>query len=141
VDRAIAQTGIEALRNQPMNTLSGGERQMAFIAGALAQGAQIFLLDEPTTFLDYRHQASVMRILKTICRDSGITIIAVHHDINIAAENSDRVYALKDGRIVFDGAAAEIADSATLEAIYDTPFHCIADNARALPHIIAGGTA
>ncbi|MCF7847852.1 MAG: ABC transporter ATP-binding protein [Kiritimatiellales bacterium] len=139
VDRAIAQTGIEALRNQPMNTLSGGERQMAFIAGALAQGARIFLLDEPTTFLDYRHQAAVMRILKSICSDSGITIIAVHHDINIATENSDRMIALKDGRIAFDGISAEITDSATLEEIFDTPFHCIADNQRPLPLVIPGG--
>ena len=86
VNNAISLTGIESLRSQLMNTLSGGERQMAFIAGALVQGAKIFLLDEPTTFLDYRHQTAVMRILKTICRETGITIIAVHHDINMAIE-------------------------------------------------------
>ena len=139
INRALAQTGMEALRHRPMNTLSGGERQMAFIAGALAQGAQILLLDEPTTFLDYRHQSEIMRILKTVSRESGITIVAVHHDINMAADNSNRIYALKNGRVVFSGTPEEITDKQTLENIYGTGFYCIPSAHRSYPYIIPAG--
>ena len=68
IDAAIGRAGLESFRHRKMNTLSGGERQMAFIAAALAQGAKILLLDEPSTFLDYRHQAEVAEILKSASR-------------------------------------------------------------------------
>jgi len=106
IDNAINCTGLGSLRHRALNTLSGGERQMAFIAAALAQDTEILLLDEPATFLDYRHQAGVANILKRACRENGITIVAVHHDINTAMACSNRIVALKRGAIVFQGTPA-----------------------------------
>ena len=139
INEAIKRAGLESFRHRKMNTLSGGERQMAFIAAALAQGAKILLLDEPATFLDYRHQAEVSAILKSACRKSGITVVAVHHDINTAAACSDRIHAMKDGALVFSGTPEQALNSETLEKIYDTEFLCTLAPDRPLPHVISGG--
>jgi len=139
IDDAIERAGLESFRHRKMNTLSGGERQMAFIAAALAQGAKILLLDEPSTFLDYRHQAEVAGILKNASREHGITIVAVHHDINTAAACSDRIYALKDGAIAFSGTPEEATDQKTLKGIYDTEFISSPSPGRPLPFVISGG--
>jgi iron complex transport system ATP-binding protein len=138
---ALEQAGLTALRHRNMNTLSGGERQMAFIAAALAQGAEILLLDEPSTFLDYRHQAAVAALLKSACREHGITVVAVHHDVNTATDCSDRVYAIKDGAIAFEGTPHEIADTEILSGIYDTGFTLIPSGRSTIPFIAAGGEA
>ncbi len=139
IDSAIERAGLELFRHRKMNTLSGGERQMAFIAAALAQGSKILLLDEPSTFLDYRHQAEVTATLKSACRENNITIVAVHHDINTAAACSDRICAIKDGSIVFNGTPEEITHHKMLESIYDTEFLCIPSPDRPHPFVIAGG--
>jgi ABC-type cobalamin/Fe3+-siderophores transport system ATPase subunit len=139
VTDAIERAGLSPFRHRKMNTLSGGERQMAFIAAALAQGSKILLLDEPSTFLDYRHQANVSSILKSACRNHGITVVAVHHDINTAAACSDRLYAIKDGHMVFEGTPKEATDCGTLEKIYDTGFINTHSPDRPLPFVIAGG--
>ncbi len=137
IDKAINRAGLAPFRHRKMNTLSGGERQMAFIAAALAQGSNILLLDEPSTFLDYRHQAEVAAILKSACRENGITVIAVHHDINTAAASSNRILALKDGTLALGGTPEEIVNSQTLEKIYGTPFQCLEHSGH--PIVIAGG--
>lgn len=139
VDEAIARAGLEPFRHRKMNTLSGGERQMAFIAAALAQGAKILLLDEPSTFLDYRHQAEVASILKKACRENGITVVAVHHDINTATVCSNRIYALKQGSIAFSGTPETVADSEVLNSIYGTEFLCTSSTDRSIPFVISGG--
>ncbi len=139
IDAAIERAGLTPFRHRKMNTLSGGERQMAFIAAALSQGAKILLLDEPATFLDYRHQAEVAAILKSACRENGITIVAVHHDINTAAACSDRILALKDGTIAFSGTPEEATDQKTLKRIYDTEFISAPSPDRPLPFVISGG--
>ena len=139
IDRALEQAGVEPLRNRNMNTLSGGERQMVFIAAALAQETGMLLLDEPSSFLDYRHQAAVAALLKKACRDDGMTVVAVHHDVNTAMACSDRILALKHGRIVFNGTPEETADSRILADIYDTDFLCTPAADRPLPFVASGG--
>jgi iron complex transport system ATP-binding protein len=139
IDDAIRRAGLDDFRHRKMSTLSGGERQMAFIAAALAQGAEILLLDEPSTFLDYRHQAEVASILRSACRENGITIVAVHHDINTAAASSDRICAIKDGKIIFEGTPAETANAEVLHHIYDAQFEVTPSPHRSLPLITAGG--
>ncbi|QBG47751.1 ABC transporter ATP-binding protein [Verrucomicrobia bacterium S94] len=141
IDNALERTGIQAFRKRRLNSLSGGERQMAFIAAALAQDTKILLLDEPSTFLDYKHQADVSTILKTACQDHGRTIIAVHHDINMAAACSSKVIALREGAIVFMGTAKEATDTETLQKIYNTSFISAPSPAHPLPLIITGGKA
>jgi iron complex transport system ATP-binding protein len=139
IESALEKAALAAFRHRAMNTLSGGERQMAFIAAALAQGAGILLLDEPSTFLDYRHQTNVSSLLKKACRENGITVLAVHHDINTAASSSDRIAAVRDGAIVFEGTPQEITDAEVLQDIYGTQFHITPSPHRDLPLITAGG--
>jgi iron complex transport system ATP-binding protein len=81
----LEMVGMKDFARRAMRTLSGGERQKALIAGALSQGAEIMLLDEPTTFLDPRHEHEIINILGRINRDHGVTIVSVTHDINHAA--------------------------------------------------------
>jgi iron complex transport system ATP-binding protein len=118
VRRAMEQTGTSELSQRVLDTLSGGERQKVYIAAALAQGADVLLLDEPTTFLDYRHQAEVRELLATANRQAGVTVVAVTHDVNRAVLESDRIVALREGRVVFAGSPAEIMQVDVLESIY-----------------------
>ncbi len=126
-DKAIAQRALEmtdtaAFTDRAMDTLSGGERQRVTIAGALAQGHELLLLDEPTAFLDYKHQVEIRALLRRLCRENGVTIVSVTHDAAAAFE-SDAVLALKVGRVAFLGKPAELYDGEILERVYDTPFH------------------
>jgi len=139
IDRELDRAGLRAFRKRLMSSLSGGERQMAFIAAALVQETPIILLDEPSTFLDYRHQADVTAILRSACSENGKTVVAVHHDINTAAACSDRIHAIKAGRVVFSGTPEAVANSKTLEAVFDTPFICTPTPTRPLPFIESGG--
>ena len=139
VDRALEQAGLIEFRKRKIATLSGGERQMAFIAAALAQETRILLLDEPSTFLDYQHQANVAGLLKSACRENGITVIAVHHDINTAASSSDQIYAIKEGRLAFSGTPKEATNPELLTRIYETAFTATPSPHRPLPFISLGG--
>jgi len=139
IDSAIEQAGLQSLRHRAMNTLSGGERQMTFIAAALAQESDILLLDEPSTFLDYRHQANIASLLKKSCRENGITVVAVHHDINTATACSDRICAMKAGTVVFEGTPSQTADASVLQDIYDTEFMIALSPHSPLPFVISGG--
>ena len=138
---ALAVTGVAELKDRALGTLSGGERQMVFVAAALAQGARILLLDEPATFLDYRHQADVMRLLKRVNRESGITILSVNHNINSAAIWSDRIMAIKGGHSVFYGPPRDILRRDVLEEIYETPFQFIEHPESPIPLAIAEGVS
>lgn len=140
VDQAIDRAGLQPLRKRKIATLSGGERQMAFVAAALAQDTKILLLDEPSTFLDYRHQANVASLLKT-ARDSGITVVAIHHDINTATACSDRIHAIKNGCMVFSGTPAETANAEILQKIYDTDFSITTSPDLPIPLVTAGGAS
>jgi len=119
---ALALTETEYLSERHLNTLSGGERQTVCIAAALAQGAQVMLLDEPTTFLDPKHESTILKIISKINREHGITIILVTHNINSAVLHSDRIGILKKGHLVFLGDAEDIMDNEILEKVYDKPF-------------------
>jgi len=122
VGQVMERTGIAPFAERKLDTLSGGERQKVYIAAALAQGAEVLLLDEPTTFLDYRHQADVRDLLAELNRNAGVTIVAVTHDVNRAAIDSHRIVALSAGTVVFSGTPAEIMRPDVLERIYGTPF-------------------
>ncbi len=132
---AACQAGIENLLERQLDTLSGGERQKVFIAAALAQGAQIMLLDEPTTFLDYRHQVEVGRLLARLNREGGKTVLAVTHDLNSALDCCNRALALKQGEIVFDGPPVELLQENRLREIYRTGFTFIEQPGSELPFI------
>ncbi len=122
VREAMELTGIEHLALRRMGTLSGGERQIAAIAAALAQGARIMLLDEPAAFLDPGHTREVFRLIRKINREQGITILMVTHDINSAALHAGRIGVLKAGRFVFQGTPSETMSDRVLSGVYGTAF-------------------
>jgi ABC-type cobalamin/Fe3+-siderophores transport system ATPase subunit len=119
---ALERVGLGPLRNRPLDTLSGGERQRAILAGALAQEAPVWLLDEPTTHLDPRHQREVARLLGGLAEESGRTLLLATHDLNLAAVLASRVVALQEGSVVADGAPAEVLEPATLWRLFGAPF-------------------
>lgn len=119
---ALTITGILEFAERFLRTLSGGERQKVFIAAALAQGAKVLLLDEPTTFLDPKHQADVHRLLERANRELGFTVVSVTHDINSAVLTSRRILALKNGAVAFCDFADKFMNNEILQKIYEKPF-------------------
>ncbi|MFP4014916.1 MAG: ABC transporter ATP-binding protein [Chitinispirillaceae bacterium] len=103
VGEALALTDTEHLSGRMMDTLSGGEFQSVLLAGAVAQGASVLLLDEPTTFLDPGHQENVRIILQRINSEHGTAVVTVTHDINFALSVHSHILALSDGRVIFQG--------------------------------------
>ncbi|MCE5341485.1 MAG: ABC transporter ATP-binding protein [Planctomycetaceae bacterium] len=122
VKDAMEMTQTTAFADRVMATLSGGERQQVSIAAALAQQAEIFLLDEPATYLDYKHQFDIHSLLMKINKTFGTTLVCVTHDLNSAVLCADTIIALRDGRIVFQGKPAEIMNEKILEDIYSKKF-------------------
>jgi iron complex transport system ATP-binding protein len=122
VREALALTGTMEFSQRSLDTLSGGERQKVYIAAALAQGAGIFLLDEPTTFLDPKHTVEIQKILKRLNHYSGATILSVTHDINHALLTGGKILALKEGMVVFCGNIGDIVRNGILESIYEKSF-------------------
>ncbi len=117
VDAAIERVGIPHLRDRDVRTLSMGERQLVFIALALAQEAPILILDEPTVHLDIRHQVEVMRLLVEL-NGQGTTVIAVLHDLAFAAHFFPRVAMIADGRLVADGPARRTLDDEHIRSVF-----------------------
>jgi iron complex transport system ATP-binding protein len=122
-DRAIAReameaTGVLPLAGQALGALSGGERQRAVLARALAQRPRLLVLDEPTAHLDLRHQVECVGLLRRLNRDEGLTIVLVSHDLNLAADVSDRLLLLAEGRPVRIGVPADVLDEPLLASVY-----------------------
>jgi iron-chelate-transporting ATPase len=118
VDEALALTHMERFADRFVDTLSGGERQCAWIAMLVAQDSQCLLLDEPTAALDIGHQIEVLSLVSRLSGEKGLSVIIVLHDINMAARFCDRIHALRKGEVVASGRPAEIVDPAVLSAIY-----------------------
>jgi iron complex transport system ATP-binding protein len=118
IENALEITGTARFADRPLNQLSGGERQLVFIARALAQTSPILLLDEPTSFLDIKHQVDIYDLLKKMQLDKQKTIVAVSHDINLAAQYSNTVLLLEaDGGYVF-GPTREILSAQRIESVF-----------------------
>jgi iron complex transport system ATP-binding protein len=118
IDGAMERVGIGQLRNRDIRELSMGERQLVFIAVAVAQAAPILVLDEPTAHLDIRHQVDVMELLVDLNRRDGTTVIAVLHDLALAAHFFPRVVVLDGGRIVGDGTPSTVLDVERIRAVF-----------------------
>ena len=103
-EQALAATGVLDLRGERLDRLSGGERQRVMLARALAQRPRLLVLDEPTAHLDLRHQVECVGLLRRLNRESGLGIVLVSHDLNMAAEICDRLLLLDRGAAVGVGA-------------------------------------
>ncbi|MCM3087878.1 ABC transporter ATP-binding protein [Bhargavaea ginsengi] len=119
VDQAIEYMELGDMEDSYLDELSGGQRQRAFISMVIAQDTEYVLLDEPLNNLDMKHSVQIMKILRRLVDELGKTVIIVLHDINFASVYSDRIVALKDGRVVKDGPTEDIINSESLKEIYD----------------------
>ena len=118
-EATMTEIGIAALAHRRIGTLSGGQRQLVFIAQVLAGNPRAVLLDEPTSALDIAHQLGVLALLRDISRKRGLTTIAVLHDLNAAARFADRLALLRDGRLVGLGPPADMLTAPYLAEVFD----------------------
>jgi iron complex transport system ATP-binding protein len=117
---AMEELDIAPLAARPANAMSGGEQRLLLLARAFVQEPRLLFLDEPTAFLDLRHQVEALRALKLRTR-RGLGAVAVLHDVNLAAAFADRVLLLERGRMLASGSAREVLTAATLERLYGVP--------------------
>jgi ABC-type cobalamin/Fe3+-siderophores transport system ATPase subunit len=125
IDWAMHVTGTTDLAERPVDQLSGGQRQRAWIALVLAQGTDLILLDEPTTFLDIAYQLEVLELLRQLNAQQGKTIVMVLHDINMAAEYSHHLFAIKDGQIVAQGAPKSVLTRELVRDVFGIDSHIL----------------
>lgn len=130
VSRAIELAGVKDLRSRRLEGLSGGERQSAYIAAALAQEAEVLILDEPTTHLDPRHQRQIASLVLKLNREEGLGVVVATHDLNFAALLAHRVVALLEGEVVGNGPPAELLQPEKLEEVFQAPFTVVRDGRR-----------
>lgn len=137
---ALEQTGIADLADRPLDELSGGQRQRAWISMALAQGTDILLLDEPTTYLDLAHSVEVLDLVDRLHDDLGRTVVMVLHDLNLAIRYSDELIVMHAGRIVAQGKPGDIIDAGLLREVFDLDASVLEDPVSGRPMIVPIGT-
>jgi len=119
-ERSLALTDSLVLKDKRIDELSAGERQRVLISKALAQEPQVILLDEPTSHLDIGHQIEILSLLRKLNRESGLTVLAVLHDLNLAGEYCNRLILIDKGKIIRQGLPAEVLTYQTIEEVYKT---------------------
>jgi len=127
---AMAETGVAHLADRRFHELSGGERQRVMVAKALAQESKVLLLDEPTAFLDLKHQIGIYELVRGLARDQGLAVLAVSHDVNLSALFCDRVGVLAQGKIIASGKPADVLDPELLSRVYGVGIGVVRDPAR-----------
>ncbi|WP_258345246.1 ABC transporter ATP-binding protein [Saccharopolyspora gregorii] len=142
VAEALELTGIGDLAERAVDELSGGQRQRAWLSMALAQGTDLLLLDEPTTYLDLAHQVEVLDLVGRLHDESGRTVVMVLHDLNLAARYADRLVAMRDGAIVAQGAPDEVLTEELLADVFNLNARVIPDPVTGTPMVVPiGGRA
>ncbi len=119
VEQMLSEAGIASLRERSLPTLSGGERQMVFLAMVLAQKTPLLLLDEPTSFLDKAKEKRFLSTLLTAQRREGLTVLAAMHDLTAAVRLADRFLVLSEGELIFDGTKEMLLAEQILEKTFD----------------------
>ncbi|MEV6391450.1 ABC transporter ATP-binding protein [Nocardia xishanensis] len=140
VTTALEQTGIADLADRALDELSGGQRQRAWISMALAQGTDILLLDEPTTYLDLAHSLEVLDLVDRLHDELGRTVVMVLHDLNLAIRYSDQLIVMNAGRIVAQGSPADIVTAALLKEVFGLDASVLDDPVSGRPMIVPIGT-
>ncbi|RDI43704.1 ABC transporter ATP-binding protein [Nocardia mexicana] len=133
---ALHRTGTSELRGQQVDRLSGGQRQRVWIALALAQDTDLLLLDEPTTFLDLRHQLEVLDLIADLHATAGRTVVMVLHDLGQAARYADHLVVLDSGAVAAAGAPAEVLDAELVRTVFGVDCRVIPDPETGTPLVI-----
>jgi iron complex transport system ATP-binding protein len=139
VAAALAATDTLDLAGRQVDELSGGQRQRVWIAMALAQRTELLLLDEPTTFLDINHQVEVLDLLTDLVRRDGRTVVAVLHDLNLASRYADHLVAMCGGRIVAEGAPADVVTPRVIQEVFGIAAEVAPDPISGTPMIVPIG--
>lgn len=134
-ERAMELADVRHLADRPVTALSGGERQRALIAMCLAQEPTILLLDEPTNHLDLSHQLSILDLIARLNRD-GLAVVAVFHDLNLAAEYCGRLALMENGRIAASGAPAEVITEEAIRRVYGVQAVVEPNRVSRRPHVV-----
>lgn len=127
---ALEKLGLEEIKNQTIDTLSGGQLQRAYIAMVFAQETEYLLLDEPLNNLDMNYGIQMMKTLKELIHETGKTVFIVIHDLNFAAAYADEIIALKDGQLFKQGAPQEVITTEVLGELYQTPIQVTEINGK-----------
>lgn len=136
VKEAMLATSTWHLKDKNINEISGGERQRVIVARALAQQTDIILLDEPISQLDIHHQIELMDTVRKLVRESKVTVIAVLHDLNIAAQYSDSMILVHEGQVVLGGTPEQVLTEENIKRVYQLPVHIIKNPISGKPHVI-----
>lgn len=136
VNWALEMTEMNGLRHRVFNTLSGGEKQRGWIALALAQQADLLLLDEPTTYLDIGHQLDILELLATLNQEHRITVVMVLHDINQASQYTDRLLVMRAGCIIADNTPQSVISASLVKQVFGIDIELITrqEGERAYPY-------
>ena len=132
---AMAATQVHHLADRPIDELSGGERRRAILAQALAQDAPLLLLDEPTTHLDIRHVLDLLGIVRGLAAREGTAVLAILHDLNLAASACDRLVVLHGGTVVAEGVPGSVVTPSLLRSVYGVEADVAVDEATGLPMV------
>ncbi|QEK13351.1 ABC transporter ATP-binding protein [Crassaminicella thermophila] len=135
-EKAMKITNIWHLKDRGINRISGGERQRAIIARALAQESDILILDEPISHLDIHHQIDVLNIAKELCDKKNLTVIAVLHDLNFAIQYSDYLILFHEGKIVAEGLPEKVITQENIKHVYNIDVYMMKNPLNGKPHII-----
>jgi len=140
-DRRVAEQAMQLadvlhLAERAVTALSGGERQRALIAMCLAQQPKMFLLDEPTNHLDLAHQLSILDLIARLNRDQGLAVVAVFHDLNLAAEYCGRLVLLENGRVAAMGTPAEVITEEAIRRVYGVRVSVQPNGVSQRPHVV-----
>lgn len=118
INNAIAYLGLEELQDRFLDELSGGQRQMAYIAMVIAQDTEYIFLDEPLNNLDMKHSVQIMKVIRRLVDELNKTVMVVIHDINFVSCYADHVIAMKNGKVIQSGNTSKIIESSVLEEVY-----------------------
>ncbi|MGH3753276.1 MAG: ABC transporter ATP-binding protein [Pseudonocardiaceae bacterium] len=139
VAEALGWTGLTEFAERTVDELSGGQRQRAWISMALAQGTDLLLLDEPTTFLDLAHQVDVLDLVERLHTEAGRTVVMVLHDLNMAARYAQRLIAMRAGKIIAQGAPREVLTEPLLREVFGLDAQVLTDPVAGTPLVVPIG--
>ncbi|MDN5895881.1 MAG: ABC transporter ATP-binding protein [Nocardioides sp.] len=139
VAEALSLTGTTELADRIVDELSGGQRQRVWIAMALAQGTELLLLDEPTTYLDVAHQVEMLDLLADLNQRCGTTIVMVLHDLNLSARYADHLVAMRHGEVIAEGEPTEVVTEDVVRDVFGLESRVVPDPVSHTPLVVPIG--